>query len=581
VGVVHPFLAALTALILLTPSPAAAADQAADNGWAHAGGPTTESTTRDAPAGYPVRGVDVSNHQKVVSWASMYRAGVRFAYAKASEGNYFTDAYYADNQTNAKRNHVYFGGYHYARPDQSSGTQQADYFLDRANYHMDGWSLPPMLDIEWPWSGSGSTYPCYGLNPAQMVTWIGDFVRRIRARTGQRTMIYTNTYWWNPCTGNNTSFGDQPLFIANYSADRNPTLPAGWSRWTLWQYTSTGGLPGDQDVFNGQMVNLAALARGGKPAQTATGAAVRSADGAPALFARGTGNHLRRTTWTSTAGVRAVDLHGDAVGTPVSFVDTYGSQQVFVRGGDNRLRRWTSAGSRWSEWGTGVAGDPSAILRTDGQIDVFARGTSGHLRYWHYDPASRQMVRGEDWGGALAGRVTALYDVALDVLHAWAAGKDGQLKHWYRDNVTGSRNYQNWGGGAYGPPSAYITASGEQHVFARNQNGQVRHWYWSLASGLRVEDLPGGAVTGAPATAVDPRGFQHVWACATTGTLRHWYRSATGTWQVASWGGSCRGDAAAFVTSADYEHVFAGGDHWVWSPHGGPYADGGAAAVLS
>jgi GH25 family lysozyme M1 (1,4-beta-N-acetylmuramidase) len=62
-----------------------------------------------------------------------------------------------------------------------------------------------------------------------MVTWIHDFVNRVRARTGQPTMIYTNTSWWNQCTGSNASFGDNPLFIANYSGSPG-TLPSGWSR---------------------------------------------------------------------------------------------------------------------------------------------------------------------------------------------------------------------------------------------------------------------------------------------------------------------------------------------------------------
>ena len=44
-----------------------------------------------------------------------------------------------------------------------------------------------MLDIEWPWSGSGSPSPCYGLSPSQMVSWIRDFLDRVRERTGYPT----------------------------------------------------------------------------------------------------------------------------------------------------------------------------------------------------------------------------------------------------------------------------------------------------------------------------------------------------------------------------------------------------------
>jgi hypothetical protein len=118
-----------------------------------------------------------------------------------------------------------------------------------------------MLDIEWPWEGSGSPYPCYGLSTTQMSSWIRDFVTRVRERTGGPTMIYTNTNWWNPCTGNDATFGDNPLFIARWASSPG-TLPAGWNNWTLWQYSSSGSLPGGQDVFNGSLAELARLARG-------------------------------------------------------------------------------------------------------------------------------------------------------------------------------------------------------------------------------------------------------------------------------------------------------------------------------
>jgi GH25 family lysozyme M1 (1,4-beta-N-acetylmuramidase) len=244
----------------------AAADEI-PNGHAAAGqapGEPAESALA-VPPGYSVTGVDVSNHQAVIDWHAVARSGQRFTYAKATEGVRFVDAYFAANYRNAKNNGLYAGAYHYARPDRSSGRAQADYFLDRAGYMADGRTLPPMLDIEWPWSGSGSPYPCYGLSPAQMGTWIRDFVNRVRERTGRPTMIYTNVNWWNPCTGGNGSFGDQPLFIARYASTPG-RLPAGWSRFTLWQFTSSASIPGirtlaDQDVFNGTLADMARLAQ--------------------------------------------------------------------------------------------------------------------------------------------------------------------------------------------------------------------------------------------------------------------------------------------------------------------------------
>jgi GH25 family lysozyme M1 (1,4-beta-N-acetylmuramidase) len=211
-----------------------------------------------APAGYPVTGIDVSAYQGQVDWAAVATGGAKFAYVRASEQDGIPDSYFDDNYRGAKANGLYAGAYHRARPDLSSGTAQADFFLDHAGYLTDGKTLPPMLDIEWPrvnWPGLNA---CYNMSPAQMSAWIKDFVTEVAKRTGQRAMIYTNTNWWNPCTGNNAAFGSYPLFISGSTASP-PPLPAGWAKWAFWQYGSSGTPPVDQDVFNSDEMSLTRL----------------------------------------------------------------------------------------------------------------------------------------------------------------------------------------------------------------------------------------------------------------------------------------------------------------------------------
>ncbi|MEV6302901.1 GH25 family lysozyme [Actinoplanes sp. NPDC051861] len=271
----------LVALTVLagTATPAAAAGTPGD-GQAHAGYgvPYDEATptlkaAAAAPSDYSVRGVDVSHHQGTINWSQVAASGERFSYAKATEGTHFTDPSYAANNSGAKAAGLYAGAYHFARPDRNTGTAEANWFLDRAGYVKDGKTLPPMLDIEWPWEGSGSPSPCYGLSTSQMVSWIRAFVNQVKARTGVDAVIYTNPNWWNPCTGSSTAFGSLPLFHATYASSPG-SLSAGWSRWTIWQYTSTGSVPGvsgnvDRDVFNGSLADLAALA--GKTAKRTEG----------------------------------------------------------------------------------------------------------------------------------------------------------------------------------------------------------------------------------------------------------------------------------------------------------------------
>ncbi len=216
-----------------------------------------------APAGYPIGGIDVSAYQGTIDWTQVATGGAKFAYIRASEQAGIPDAYFATNYQQAKANGLYAGAYHRARPDVSGGKEQADYFLDHAAYVADGRTLPPMLDIEWPrtnWTGLDA---CYNMTPTQLSGWIRAFVTEVSARTGQLAMIYTNPNWWNPCTGNDATFGAYPLFNSGYVATPPPP-PAGWTTWTFWQYASSGTLPGDQDVFNGDYARLARLA-GGTP----------------------------------------------------------------------------------------------------------------------------------------------------------------------------------------------------------------------------------------------------------------------------------------------------------------------------
>ncbi len=216
-----------------------------------------------APAGYPISGIDVSAFQGTIDWAAVAAGGAKFAYIRASEQADIPDATFPANYQGAKANGLYAGAYHRARPDVSGGKAQADFLVDQAGYVEDGRTFPPMLDIEWPRANWPGLNACYNMTPAQLSGWIRDFVTEISARTGKLAMIYTNPNWWNPCTGNDATFGGYPLFNSGYVASPPPP-PAGWATWTLWQYANSGSLPGDQDVFNGDYLALARLA-GGTP----------------------------------------------------------------------------------------------------------------------------------------------------------------------------------------------------------------------------------------------------------------------------------------------------------------------------
>jgi GH25 family lysozyme M1 (1,4-beta-N-acetylmuramidase) len=214
-----------------------------------------------APAGYPTTGIDVSAWQGTVDWGKVVTTGNTFVYVKATEGETYLSDTFVSQYTGAKAAGLYVGAYTFARPDDSA-VKTADYFLSQSRYESDGQTLPPMLDIEWPYSTNGkfvAPYPCYGLTPAAMVAWIQAFVTEIKRLTGSVTMIYTAPNWWNTCTDSSSAFADEPLDVGSYAA--TPVLPGGWTTWTIWQYATTGAAPGDQNVFNGSITSLATFTK--------------------------------------------------------------------------------------------------------------------------------------------------------------------------------------------------------------------------------------------------------------------------------------------------------------------------------
>jgi GH25 family lysozyme M1 (1,4-beta-N-acetylmuramidase) len=221
------------------------------------------------PAGYPVGGIDISSHDHgryPVHWPTEVAAGSQFVYVKATEGTSYVNPHFAGDYAAAKAAGRYVGAYVYARPDKGDPVAQADFFLRHAQFSRDAHTLVPFVDLEWPYSGV-NIGDCYNLTPDQMRAWIHAFIGRIESGIGRKPMIYTNTYWWNPCTGEDPSFGDYPLDIASYTRTVSK-LPAGWTNFTLWQYT-----PGnqqrrsdhDRDVVAGGMAGLKALAGPAQP----------------------------------------------------------------------------------------------------------------------------------------------------------------------------------------------------------------------------------------------------------------------------------------------------------------------------
>ncbi len=328
--------------VLVTGAPAAAARLAS-------------STTVQA-------GVDVASYQHpnnaAIDWRQVAAAGQSFAIIKATEAGY-VNPWLGSDINGAHAAGLVVGAYAFARPAYDA-TAQADAFAGAIG-RLPAPALPPVLDLE---DGGG-------LSVANLQTWTRTFLQRLQAATGIVPMIYTGPNFWSTSMGGTRSFNEYRLWEAHYTSASAPLPVGGWPTYTLWQYSSSGYLPGiasavDQNRFAGSRADLEAVGQPtypssvGAPAHQSAGTRVGSPSGQYTALVQDDGNVVvygnGRALWaTGTSGHPGATLELQSDGNAV----------VYDRG---RPLWWT---------GTSGAGAGSLVLQDDGNLVLYgARGAA-------------------------------------------------------------------------------------------------------------------------------------------------------------------------------------------------------------
>jgi lysozyme len=192
-----------------------------------------------AAHGYPIHGIDLSKWQGRVDWASVKAAGTQFVFIKATEGGDHVDPKFIEHWYSARRAGIPRGAYHFmywCRPAE----EQAEWF--RRNVPQDPDALPPVLDLEW--NGHSRTCPRkVSRDEALAMTHV--MLDAMERHTGKRPIIYTDiTFHADVLDG---EFHDYPFWVRSVAAE--PHERYNNRRWTFWQFTTTGRVPGiDGDV---------------------------------------------------------------------------------------------------------------------------------------------------------------------------------------------------------------------------------------------------------------------------------------------------------------------------------------------
>ncbi len=193
------------------------------------------------PTAYPVHGIDISRWQGDIDWITAKRAGVSFAFIKATEGGDVADPKYWTHHQGAKRAGVPYGAYHYYYFCRSAA-EQARWFIQ--NVPRDYGALPHVLDMEWtPTSRTCTKRPDGRTVRAEAKV----FLDMLQAHYGKRPIIYTTPDFYRE-TGIGTMRGET-FWLRSVAGHPSKVYPG--ARWTFWQYTGTGlipGIPGEVDI---------------------------------------------------------------------------------------------------------------------------------------------------------------------------------------------------------------------------------------------------------------------------------------------------------------------------------------------
>lgn len=198
----------------------------------HISAPLTPSA-----ADYPVRGIDVSNHNGYIDFSKVAADSIDFVYVKATEGTSFNDNSFHRNFHAAKRAGLKVGAYHFFRFDKSGEGQAINLMHALRGKEID---LPVAIDVE-QWT-----------NPANHSTdsvaqRIDEMISYLRNR-GIPVVIYTNRSGLKQFI--DLRFSDIPLWRCDFREfpDSKSTI--------FWQYSHTGTVQGvagnvDRNVFCG------------------------------------------------------------------------------------------------------------------------------------------------------------------------------------------------------------------------------------------------------------------------------------------------------------------------------------------
>jgi lysozyme len=189
-----------------------------------------------------IYGIDVSHNNGTIDWEKVQSANPSnsFAFIKATEGVGYVDPMCLTNANAvSQKTKMRFGYYHFASLNNAAdvakdATDEANWFV-QTMHTMPEASIAPVLDIERNDSK---------LTQQQVQEWISAFMSQMDVLGFPKVILYSYVSFLNDNLPADHPFGSLPLWLAHYTTAPSPTIPKGWTNYTLWQYSASGAVSG-------------------------------------------------------------------------------------------------------------------------------------------------------------------------------------------------------------------------------------------------------------------------------------------------------------------------------------------------
>lgn len=192
-----------------------------------------------------LRGIDISNNDGHIDW-SQAAPHVDLFIAKVTEGTGFVDRFFTEFvRQGAAAGVPYRGGYHFARPSRNSATDEAKYYANavKAAGVLDLLKMPTHADgTPVPRHWCDQEDPDVGEN-TPLGRWTYAWCEEVQQILQEPAGVYLSPGWWESHNDDAPAeLGKLDEWAATYGSHPANVYP--WKKWTIWQYTDKGRIPG-------------------------------------------------------------------------------------------------------------------------------------------------------------------------------------------------------------------------------------------------------------------------------------------------------------------------------------------------